>query len=175
MKILIISDNHFRENNLNRAVMRHSEIDYYVHCGDSQWPTHHFLLRKFICVRGNNDLRTFPQEELLTIEKTKILITHGHDQFVVYYGKENHGGTLELVEYTKSIGANLVFFGHTHVPIFYEQDGVLVVNPGSIDFPRSSLRIPTYAILTIEGKNYSIQFFHGETGEDITNRVLKEQ
>jgi putative phosphoesterase len=45
--------------------------------------------------------------------------------------------------------ARVVVFGHSHIPMSYEDDGVLFVNPGSPTWKRRQPR-PTYAVLTVE-------------------------
>jgi putative phosphoesterase len=44
--------------------------------------------------------------------------------------------------------ARVIVFGHSHIPLAYEDDGVLFVNPGSPTWKRRQPR-PTYAVLTI--------------------------
>ena len=47
------------------------------------------------------------------------------------------------------MGANVVLFGHTHVPLCLEEEGVLYLNPGSLTSPRGGSHA-SYAILEIE-------------------------
>ena len=58
----------------------------------------------------------------------------------------------QLAEAAKARGCNGAFFGHIHVPVLEELDGVLLVNPGSLAFPRQRGRRPSYAVLDTDGK-----------------------
>ena len=42
----------------------------------------------------------------------------------------------------------VIVFGHSHIPMAYEDDGVLFVNPGSPTWKRRQPR-PTFAVLTV--------------------------
>ena len=44
--------------------------------------------------------------------------------------------------------ADVVMFGHTHRPCLEESGGIVVLNPGSISYPRQEGRAATY--MTIE-------------------------
>jgi putative phosphoesterase len=48
-------------------------------------------------------------------------------------------------------GADIIVFGHTHLPLNAEEDGVLLFNPGSATYPRGS--VPTFGLITVLGKN----------------------
>ena len=41
-------------------------------------------------------------------------------------------------------------YGHTHTPVVEEENGILVINPGSLTFPRQQGRRPSYAVMEIE-------------------------
>ena len=68
----------------------------------------------------------------------KILMTHGHR-----YGVKSGYGT--ALAAAKSMGAQVVLFGHTHIPFMEEREGILMLNPGSLRNPDRE-----YAILEIE-------------------------
>ena len=50
----------------------------------------------------------------------------------------------------KKKGADIVMFGHTHVPLIKKIDDVTLINPGSITIPRQSGRRPSYAFMEID-------------------------
>ena len=43
----------------------------------------------------------------------------------------------------------IVFFGHTHKPVIEKKNGVLVINPGSLSFPRQEGRKPSYVVMEL--------------------------
>ena len=52
-----------------------------------------------------------------------------------YFGLQNH--------------ADVVMFGHTHVPYLEKTDDLILLNPGSISKPRQDNKIPTYTVMEI--------------------------
>ena len=48
--------------------------------------------------------------------------------------------------------ADAAFFGHIHVPVVEKEAGVLLVNPGSLAYPRQRGRRPSYAVMETDGK-----------------------
>ena len=41
-------------------------------------------------------------------------------------------------------------FGHTHRPYLSQEEGLTVLNPGSLSFPRQDGRKPTYMLMEID-------------------------
>ena len=85
MKVLIVSDTHGRDENLEIAVNREAPFDMLVHCGDVEGREFYIeALADCPCsiVSGNNDFFSdLPREDVIDIEGNKVLVTHGH-----YYG-----------------------------------------------------------------------------------------
>ena len=50
----------------------------------------------------------------------------------------------------KARGAEIVMFGHTHRPFFEDDNGIIVLNPGSLSFPRQEGRKGSYMILEMD-------------------------
>ncbi len=42
-------------------------------------------------------------------------------------------------------------FGHTHRPFFLQKDGMTILNPGSLSFPRQEGRRGSYMIMEVNG------------------------
>ena len=40
-------------------------------------------------------------------------------------------------------------YGHTHRPFYKTIDGVTILNPGSLGYPRQAGHIPTYMIMEV--------------------------
>ena len=47
-------------------------------------------------------------------------------------------------------GADVVMFGHTHRPFLEVNDDLVVLNPGSLSYPRQDGRKCTYAMMEID-------------------------
>lgn len=146
MKVLVVSDTHRVNDNYFRVVDKEKPFDLVIHCGDaegSEYALMSYAGTDFEVVSGNNDFFTsLPRERVLDLNGNKILITHGH-----YYSVS--AGYERLAEEAASRGCNMAFFGHTHLPYKGKMQGVLLLNPGSLTYPRQYGRIPTYAIVEI--------------------------
>lgn len=147
MKILIISDTHGNQDNFDKVIEIEKDIDMLVHLGDLQGADAYISLKtKCPCymVAGNNDFHTILKKELFVdIPGHRLMLTHGH-YYYVNYGYER------LVIGAKANGSDIVMFGHTHKPYEAIMDDVLVLNPGSLSYPRQEGRIPTYMIMNVE-------------------------
>ena len=67
-------------------------------------------------------------------------MTHGHRQHV-------NMGIDTLKYWAQEKEADVVMYGHTHVPFVEQSSLMTVLNPGSISRPRQSDHIPTYAVI----------------------------
>lgn len=158
MKILIISDSHGARNRLREVFSRVGEVDMLIHLGDV-CGDEYFIQESFRCpvymIAGNNDHSLkLPSEEILVLEDKKILLTHGHRYYVNY--DYSH-----LAEEAASIGMDMVMFGHTHVPVIEDFDGVKLINPGSIAYPRQGNRKGSFILLEIDNEkifHFSIDY-----------------
>lgn len=144
MKILIVSDSHGRNNHLERVLGKEKDIDFLIHLGDLEG-TDAYLKEVLKCpmeiISGNNDyFSCIEREKLIELDGHKIFMTHGH-RYEVY-----EGASL-LKEIGKELEAEIVMFGHTHIPYLDTEDEVIALNPGSISQPRQKDRIPTYMIM----------------------------
>ena len=146
MKILIVSDTHRKNDNYFKLVER-VHPDMVIHCGDSEG-SEYALSQAAGCpvqiVMGNNDFFCdLPRELDFTVEGLRIWVTHGHN----YYVSMN----LETIKNeARHRGVDVVMFGHTHRPYLEEADDLVVLNPGSLSYPRQEGRRATYAMMEID-------------------------
>ena len=146
MRILIVSDTHRQNDNYFTVIENVGKIDMVIHCGDAEG-SEYALQQAAGCplyiVAGNNDFFSDLSRELeLEIEGKRILITHGH-----YYYVSN--GIEKIKEEALSRHYDIVMYGHTHRPLIKYQDGLTIINPGSLSYPRpvsyTHLTLPTKA------------------------------
>lgn len=143
-KILIFSDTHGYIDNCI-ALMQSEGIDAVIHAGDCvrdaedlmsvfpNIPVHY--------VMGNNDwFSNAPASMTLEIGGKRIFITHGHEYRVKFEADHR-----TLVQKGRDVNADLVVFGHTHMPYTAYEGNMTVINPGSVRFTR------TYAVAEIDG------------------------
>ena len=147
MKIVIISDTHGDDRVIDQVIARETPFDYLIHCGDSETglgryrdPANPY---KFFAVKGNCDYGdVFPAIRNERILFYNVLITHGHHENVRY-------GNRDLYKVGVANRADIILFGHTHVPEIAEEGSILFINPGSPTYPRGETGQRTYAVLTL--------------------------
>lgn len=149
MRVLIVSDTHGHNNNYFRVLEKEGQMDMVIHCGDAEG-SEYLLQEAAGCplhiVMGNNDFFSdLPREIETEIGKNRVLITHGH-YYCVSTGYEL------LKDEALSRGFDLVMYGHTHRPVVDESDGIVVLNPGSLTYPRQEGRRPSYIIMETNKK-----------------------
>ena len=150
-KILVFSDSHGYSNYMNKAIEMHADADMMIHLGDGaydlshRFPEHPEMPLVFIAGNGEEGgwIRVDRMHEPLKFgfaefEEKKIFMTHGHRYDVKY-------GLSRLIAAGYEKGADIILFGHTHVPVCqYIPEGtdlgflgktdrrLLLFNPGSI-------------------------------------------
>lgn len=129
MLIAVISDSHGNKDSINKIKKKISNADVLLFLGDGENDlaeiTNDFTGEVF-AVRGNCDITgKYPEEQTIEIQGKKIFICHGH-RYNVKYGYNS------IYYRGKEIGADIVLFGHSHIPIIEEYNGIILMNPGSI-------------------------------------------
>lgn len=149
MKILVVSDTHRTDDNLKLVLSEECPLDMLIHLGDAEG-SEHFIPDwvnpecRMEMVLGNNDFFSrLDREREIDIAGHKAFITHGH-----YYGVSM--GPEGLVDEAKSRGCDIAMYGHTHRPFLDVIDGVTVLNPGSLSYPRQEGRRPSYMIIHVD-------------------------
>ena len=151
MRILIVSDTHRRDGNLIEVMEKTAPVDMMIHLGDTEGSEAYFRdwLKNDLCVihvvRGNNDFFSHTESEKeISIGKYRALLCHGH-MYGVSLGTEN------IKEEARARKVNIVMFAHTHKPFLeYCSDGLVVLNPGSLSYPRQDGRRPSYMMMEID-------------------------
>ena len=93
-------------------------------------------------IRGNCDLRsTQPLMLNCVVAGLRIFAVHGH-QYEVKYDDSLH----ELCLAAMRFNADVLLFGHTHLPYQDYHLGMTILNPGTI----GKVRKPSYGVLTVE-------------------------
>ena len=147
MKILIVSDTHGRHSAFDKALKEAGKIDALVHLGDTEDGEDYI---EAVCgcpayvLAGNNDFFSDNLREMEVVFGTKkAFMTHGHYYYVSL-------GPERIIEEGKMRNADIVMFGHTHKPFLEMIDGMIVLNPGSLSYPRQEGRKGSYIMMEIE-------------------------
>lgn len=134
MKILVVSDTHFRVNSFIKELKKHKDAAMIFHLGDMVVDAYEIQKHTDIpmrIVRGNNDYFSdrAPWSDIVRIKGHKILLTHGHNERVKL-------GISTLYYKAKDAECDLVFYGHTH--IYHDEviEGIRIMNPGSAGYDR---------------------------------------
>lgn len=128
--IVAFSDSHGRLPKTEKFLTVLDEADYIFFLGDGGSDIE-FLTgayrSKLHYVFGNCDFRSGRREEQVEIDGVKFLLTHGHE-----YGVKS--GYLNLSYAAREKGADVVLFGHTHLPVIVKDGPLTLINPGSIGY-----------------------------------------
>lgn len=159
MKILIVSDTHRKDDNLKQVIQDNLPLDMLIHLGDAEG-SEHFIPEwvnpqcELQMVRGNNDFfSALDREREINIGKYRVLLTHGH-----YYNVSL--GIEQITMEAKDRGFDIVMFGHTHRPCLDDSEGIMVLNPGSLSYPRQQGRKPSYMIMELDANGQAHYYPH---------------
>lgn len=119
-------------------------VDLLLHAGDvgeltvlDQLST----IAPIVAVHGNDETdeaqQTLPYQQVVAVKERRILLWHSH-----YPNREEELASREndamvpkfkrTIDRAHAAGATIAIFGHWHIPLIYEQDGVTVINPGAM-------------------------------------------
>ena len=158
MKILIVSDTHRKTEYLEMVLEQEKPLDLLIHLGDIEGDEDYIQVIAecpIEAVAGNNDFFTdLPGEREIQIGKYKVLLTHGHYYYV-------NAGIRHIKREAVARNIDIAMFGHTHRPLLEQDDEGIVLNPGSISYPRQEGRRPSYIIMKLDEvgeASFSIQY-----------------
>jgi len=147
MRMLAISDTHGYEHLIPRVMDIHTEAETIFFLGDGLRGAIEIAAQKgkiWYFVRGNNDYgmmidgdgSPIADSGLEIIRGHRIFYTHGH----IYSVK---AGIERVMNAAREREADLLLFGHTHQPVVGYEDGLHILNPGSLKYSG------TYGIIDI--------------------------
>ncbi len=162
MKLLMISDSHGLEKELFEVLRKYEkEVDYMIHCGDSELPKERFNeFRNLLIVGGNCDYdKDYDQEITKIISNYKVFVTHGH----MYNVKRS---AVNLSYRAEELAATLVCFGHSHIAVSFQENGVIYINPGSFRLPRQR-KERSYAMIEFQSDVATVVYYD-QSGAEIS-------
>ncbi len=165
MKILLISDNHLALG-MKRTIEREG-ADLNLHMGDSQFRKTNPEMKGFDhIILGNCDYEKYPEHEIIKVEDQHWLMFHG-------YQVRNAHDLESRARYAKGFECQVICYGHTHVPVYSQVDGVTILNPGS--FSRSRANCPhSYMTVQIDQGEWSVKLKNAINGSLIKELKLDE-
>lgn len=141
MRIVVISDSHKAMRNLIEIMEMHKgTADFFIFLGDMDDDfddiTALYPNIKYYRVAGNNEwYSTHPDEQFIELDGKRIFFAHGHTYNVKM-------GYDKIIAKAKQIGADICLFGHTHIQYSNYENGLYIMNPGSV-------RMNEYAMIDI--------------------------
>ncbi|SEN57065.1 hypothetical protein SAMN05518847_103228 [Paenibacillus sp. OV219] len=154
MKVVVVSDTHMTrmaKKLPERLIEELKSANAILHAGDWMALSVLEMLEQYAQtegVAGNNDgseiVARLGWRKLLEIEGVRIGIVHGHKGTGVRSDTE-----LNAYRAFEKGQVDVVVFGHSHIPVKRERDGVLMFNPGSPTDKRRQAQY-SFGILTIE-------------------------
>jgi len=147
MKILVISDTH---GDISRvpAIIKEEKPEAVIHAGDIDGDDGQLAAMcgaiPFVWVKGNCDFSSQPSRIITSLGGVKICVTHGARQGMPF-GRES------LIYNAIEDECKVLILGHTHIPSITTEQGIFVLNPGSLSRPRQEGHRPSYAVLRCEG------------------------
>ncbi|CAM2879667.1 metallophosphoesterase [Erysipelothrix tonsillarum] len=147
-EIIVCSDNHGKAKVLKDILQAYPNADAYIHCGDNELD--YDAMKPFHAVTGNNDYYyQYPEYLVVELGDTRIFVAHGH---LMRYRKIEE----DIIALAKEHRCNIACYGHTHVPVVKDVDGILLVNPGSLYYNRDGS--PTcFAKITISDDKVTVE------------------
>ncbi len=153
-RIGVVGDTHGDYVSMEAALGKLGPLDALIHVGDFYRDGEalaNTLPIPVIAVVGNCDARPKPDREVVELAGKRFFITHGHLQGVKQ-GAEN------LKREARLHRANVVVFGHTHMPAVFSHLGILFVNPGSTHAGRKGAA-RSCALLVVTGTEIDATLF----------------
>ncbi|MBR5091180.1 MAG: YfcE family phosphodiesterase [Ruminiclostridium sp.] len=146
MDITVISDTHGDFETLYEIVSRNEASDLFIHLGDGEQEfadvRSAFYTKAFLFVKGNNDWDDHPQNIVTELGGVRFYMCHGHR-----FPRAQLSDFLSATAVANE--CRVALFGHTHVAVNENVNGVLLFNPGSTTLPRGGVP-PTYGRITID-------------------------
>lgn len=155
MRIGVFSDTHGDISAAKRFFHSIAPLDYLFHLGDYAADGDK-LAKLFVCpiyaVRGNCDYRSdAPLERQVDLGGKRFLLLHGHQYYamssLLYRAEEAH--------------ADMVLYGHTHIPDLSADGPRLLLNPGSLSRPRGG-SVESCALILLEGNDLNVRFINAD-------------
>ncbi|MCH5266620.1 MAG: metallophosphoesterase [Lachnospiraceae bacterium] len=151
---LVFSDSHGKNDGMLEVIRRYPEVQAIFHLGDSERGLERIeeaVSCPLYAVRGNCDFMSdLPPELVVDFAGHRLAMCHGHRYL-------NYGSIDAMKYWALEQEADIVMFGHTHIPYLEQGYELTVLNPGSISRPRQDNRIPTFTLMEL-GKDGQFHF-----------------
>jgi putative phosphoesterase len=166
LRLVVVADTHSRPDARSPSLIAEQHPDHILHGGDIGSPAVLDALADIApvtAVRGNIDAQMPGVPDVVTIDVREgdatlltMLLLH-----IALYGPKLRADAVRLA---RAAGASLVVCGHSHVPFMGRDQGIAVLNAGSIGPRRFRLPI-VFAVVDIRRDGVKMHHVSCETGE----------
>ncbi|ACL69582.1 phosphodiesterase [Halothermothrix orenii] len=118
-------------------------------------------------VKGNVDslvdewVLPYPLPEYVLVEINGL-------RLVVYHGYQ-HNNEKDRIKFARRFKADILIYGHTHIPEIKNREDIILLNPGSMSLPKQKPAIPSVAVI----KDNSIEIIDLDSLEIVKEMTLK--
>jgi uncharacterized protein len=164
MRIIILSDTHMPR--MAKAIPKPlaeelQKADYILHIGDWQTLEVYETLKKYAPIEGvagNVDapdvVEKFGYKKIVELDGVRIGMTHGHGKGTTTEKRAQLAFAEEKVD--------IILFGHSHIPVKKEINGVIFFNPGSATDKRRQSHF-SFGILQVHDGRFQIDHIYYES------------
>ena len=146
MRAIVFSDSHGNYDVLEKIMEMHKDnADIFIHLGDGEREaeliSYAYPEKELVFVAGNCDFGSDKKDyDTIKFCGKQIFLTHG-----ARFGVKS---SLDVLKNEGAkFGADIILYGHTHIPYTEYENGVYIMNPGSCGRPREGK--PSYGIIDI--------------------------
>ncbi|MGQ9455160.1 MAG: phosphodiesterase [Armatimonadota bacterium] len=166
MKIGVVSDTHGNIEAWKKVLAHLEGADIILHAGDVLYhpprlgwmegydiPSMAEALNSsktpIVIAQGNCDSQVYEELLRMPVQSPYAIVQFDRMRIVV-----NHGHLLTksaMFDLASRYGAEFFIFGHTHIPVLEERDGIILMNPGSPAIPKLEIDgrpIPSVGVIT---------------------------
>ncbi|MFP7494911.1 metallophosphoesterase family protein [Terribacillus saccharophilus] len=164
MRIIILADTHMPRMAKvwpSALLPDLQQADHIIHAGDFQDRRVLDSLSSFApvsAVSGNIDssdlIEELPKKQLLTFHGLKVGLTHGDGKGKTTEQRARAGFEGEAID--------LLIFGHSHIPVHKEEDGLVFFNPGSPTDKRRQEKFSYGELIVNEDGTWSLRHIYYE-------------
>ncbi|MCK4353359.1 YfcE family phosphodiesterase [candidate division WOR-3 bacterium] len=151
MKVGVLSDSHKNVEFVEKVIgwFKKQEVEKIIHLGDDYDDADTVKHPEVIKIPGvfsehykNPDI---PNRLIFEFEGWKVLITHTRESH-----KNDLPKDLKPEKVIKSKEAEIILYGHTHIPKIERQGGIIYINPGHLQESDKKGYPPSFALLDFE-------------------------
>lgn len=166
LRLVVVADTHARPDPRSAEIIAAQRPDRILHAGDIGAPGLLAALAvhaPVTAVRGNIDGQTPGIPDVVTIDvrdgdRTLVTMLLLH---IAVYGPKLRADAARLA---RAAGASLVVCGHSHVPFIGRDQGIAIINAGSIGPRRFRLPI-VFGVLDVDRNGVAMHHVSCETGD----------